>query len=45
VARENEPERTRMWRDLVADKGIDVANREWPKLDPERGGPGYERHA
>ena len=37
------PERTRMWRDLVEDRGIDRANRAWPALDPERGGPGYLR--
>jgi len=37
--------RTRMWRDLVTDRGIDQANREWPGLDPERGGPGYDSHA
>lgn len=38
-----EDERTRMWRDLVEDKGIGTANREWPQLDPEHGGPGYLR--
>lgn len=36
--------RRAMWRDLVEDVGIDVAKRQWPKIDPDAGGPGYVRN-